>query len=346
MSIVSCKPTITRKDLEGVLDCLISDSLTGGETVKNFESRVADLTGVKYSIAVNSLVSAYHLSFRALGITAGDEVIMPSYFDTAPLGALSMTGASPVFADTEDGSLAPSTEQYRSRLTGKTKAIIIGHTMGFNINIEPMKELNVPIIEDISHSIGSEFNEKPMSHFSALTVCSFAPSMMITTGNGGMVLTANSRFYSIMKELRAGSETAVEAPYDYVMTDFQGAMGIAQLANLSNFIRRRRDIAKIYFEALKHTTHRTLYAFSESFAYQSFPILFDSPVDKVYKYWKKCGIEVERPVGKPLHSYLNFKAMDYPNSERLSKKLFSIPIYPTLTKKEIEKISRSLANFA
>jgi perosamine synthetase len=146
-----------------------------------------------------------------------------------------------------------------------------------------------------------------------------------------------------MKEFRGINGDGIS--YDYGMTDFQGAMGISQLFNLIEFIKRRREIAKVYLNALKMTTHKTPYAYSDLFAYQSFPIIFDAPSDKVEKYWRKCGIEIVKPVHKPLHGILNFKSINFPNSERLSKKLYSLPIYPTLTKKEIDKVAKALANF-
>ncbi|HPI24187.1 MAG TPA: DegT/DnrJ/EryC1/StrS family aminotransferase, partial [Spirochaetota bacterium] len=131
MSIVSCKPTITRKELEGVLDCLINEDLLTGTTVKLFEGQASRHTGIKYALAVNSLTAAYHLAFKALEIAPGDEIIIPSYFDIAPLSAADLIGATPVLVDIEQGALAPSTSQIKEKITEKTKAIVFGHTFGF-----------------------------------------------------------------------------------------------------------------------------------------------------------------------------------------------------------------------
>ncbi len=344
MSIVSSKPTITRKELESVLDCLISERLEPGEAVKNLEVEIANLTGVRHALAVNSLTAAYHLAFLALDIQRGDEIVLPSYFEPAALSALRQAGGTPVLADVAEGSLFSSVDEIKTRITDKTRAIVVAHTFGFHAPMGELREIGVPLIEDASHAIGSECDERPAGQSGAISVISFAPSMVITTGNGGMVLTDNSRYFSAMRELRGGP-TPERIGFDYTMTDFQAAMGLSQLSRLPDFIRRRREIARAYLEALKTTPHRAPYAFGESFVYQSFPILFDAPAEKIEKYWKKSGIEVLRPLPVALHAHLSLRALDYPHSDRLSKKLYALPIYPTLTRKEIEKITRALGRF-
>ncbi len=343
MKIVSNKPTITRKELEGVLDCLINDDIATGNTVKNLETAVSDITGQKFSVAVNSLTAAFHLAFQALDLDSESEIIMPSFGCSSPVSALGLTGAKPVLIDSEENSIFPSPDQIKSRITANTKAIVIRHTFGYHFPLDQLADIQIPIIEDISAVLGTEHNSEPMGKKSSITVISFAPSMMITTGNGGMVQTSNTRYYSVMRDIRGRNDSSIN--YDYIMTDLQAAMGISQLYKLKEFIKRRRDIAGIFHDALKITSHRELIPYSRDYAYQSFPVLFDSPAEKVQKYWKKAGIEVIRPVESPIHSILGFRGLDYPNSDRLSKKLYSLPLYPTLSKKEIEGISKSLSSF-
>lgn len=343
MKIVSSKPTITRKELEGVLDCMIHDELNTGSPVKTFENAVSEVTTLKYPLAVNSLVSAYILIFRALELAAGDEVIIPSFYSAAAVNAMKLTGGTPVLVDTAQSSACPSVEQIKEKISEKTKAVIVSDFAGFHCDTEGLFDAGIPVIADISHSIGTEVNEKPAGSAATFAVASFAPSMIITTGNGGIVLTNNSKHFSVMREMRSGSD---DSPgFDFTMTDLQGAMGVSQIMKLKDFIRRRKEIAVKYYESLRITPHKPLLPYSESFAYQSFPVLFDAPSDRVDKYWKKNGIEIERSLPQPLHILLGMKGFDYPNADRLSKKLFSLPLYPTLTKKEIDKISKSLGAF-
>lgn len=345
MNIVHNKPTITRKELEGVLDCLINDRLEAGETVKNFEARLSELTSIKYTLATTSLTAAYHLAFMALDVKDGDEVIIPSFFDTSPLSALHLTGGTPVLVDLEENSLAPSMEQVRQKSNEHTKAIVIGHVFGFHTPVNDYLSIGHPLIEDISHAIGTELDDKPVGNTGIISVASFASSMIITTGNGGMVATGNSRHFSRMRDLRGNGHGKGMLNYEYGMTDFQGAMGNSQVSRIQDFLNRRRGIARTYQQTLQATPHKTLYGFNESFAYQTFPVIFDAPQEKIERYWKKCGIELGRPVVEPLHKLLQLRPMDYPQSDRMSKKLYTLPLYPTLTKREIEKIVAALGRF-
>jgi len=343
MKIVSSRPTITRKDLEGVLDCLINDDLTTGVTVKNFEDNVGGMCGLKYSLATNSITSSYHLAYKALNIEHDDEVIIPSYFYQAPLSALLLAEGKPVLVDSDENSLFPTIEAIKELITDKTKAIVVGHTFGFQQDYSELYDLSIPVIEDISHGLGTEINDAPIGSKASITVSSFEPSMIVTTGHGGIVMTGNSKLFSAMRDLRGNREDSIHL--DYTMTDFQAAMGITQLLKLKGLLRRRREVAKFYNEAIRGTSHKAPYTYNENFAYQSFPVIFDAPGEKVSKYWKKNGIELLHPITTPLHVLLEMRGLDFPNSDRMSKKIFSLPIYPTLTKKEIEKISRAFAAF-
>ena len=123
MNIVSNKPTITRKEIEGVLDCLVNGELVSGNTVKNFETDLSTIVKLRHSLATNSSSSAYHLAFIALDIGNEDEVIIPSYFDLAPLSALTLTGALPVIVDIEEKSFAPSIEQIKKKINAEMISI-------------------------------------------------------------------------------------------------------------------------------------------------------------------------------------------------------------------------------
>ncbi len=343
MKILSSKPTITRKDLEGVLDCLINDELITGTPVKTFESNVSSITGLKYTLATNSPTAAYHLVFKALDLSGDDEVIMPSYFSQAPLNALTLTGGRAVLLDNEEQSLFPSATAIKEKINDKTKAVIIGHTFGFHFDFSELNDLNIPLIEDISHAFGSEADDTPVGNKGTIAIASLEPSMIITTGNGGMIMTNNSKYYSTIRDLRGGGTRQLNL--DYTMTDLQGAMGISQLVKLKDLLKRRRDIAKTYFDTLKLTEHSTPAAFNEKYAYQSFPVLFKASNDKVEKFWKKNGVELVHPIERPLHDFMNIRGIEFPVSDRLCKKIYSLPIYPTLTKKDIEKITKTLSSF-
>jgi len=341
MKIVSNKPTITRKELEAVLDCLINDDLSAGDSVKNLESSLAKIIGLTYALSTNSLTSAYHLIFKALEIGESSEVIMPSFFTQAPLSALSMTGGKPVLLDSEKDSLFPSIADIKEKISERTKAIIVGHLFGYHFSFEGFDDIEIPVIEDVSHSIGTDIDDIPCGNNGTFAVASFDPSGIITTGNGGIVLTNNSKYYSSMKDFRGPDDRHIN--FDYSMTDFQAAMGISQLPKLLDLLTRRREIAKIYHESLRITSHKTPYPYSEKFAYHSFPVIFSVTNEKMESYWRKNKIEVVHILKYPLHNLTGSSVSGFSNSERLSKKLFAVPLYPTLSRKDVETISKLLA---
>lgn len=341
MKVVASKPTITRKELEGVLDCLIQDELYSGSTVKEFESSLTSLTGRKFALAVTSLTAAYHLAYLALEIKKEDEVILPAFFDKAALNALQLTGATPVLVDSDENGIIPSPDQYREAITDRTKAIVAGHTFGFHTDMAALVELGLPVIEDASHALGCETTAGTAGGLGTISVVSFAPEMMVTTGNGGMVLTANTRYISTMREYRLGKEKSL----DYAMTDFQAAMGLSQIQRLQSFLKRRREIAVSYYNALRHTPHTVPYPYNEAHGYQSFPVLFDSPADKISRVWKKEGVELHSALEAPLHSLRGYRGLDYPHADRAAKRLHCIPLYPALTKKETERVTKLLSSF-
>ena len=338
------KSTITRKELERVLDCLIKDELDSYEPLKIFETEIANLLKLKYAIATNTLTSAYHLIFKSLNIVSNDdEVILPSFMPQAPLNALSLMGGKPVLVDNQDNSFFSSLEEIKTKITSKTKAIIVFHPFGYHFDYEELTDLKIPLIEDISHILGTENIDEIFKIKSTFKVISFASQMIITTGNGGMILTNNSNFYSSFKAVSGLVENKINN--ESLLTPLQAALGWSQLKKINQLLTRRREIAKIYYEALKMTPHQTLISYNNSFAYQSFPVLFDAPNEKIEKFWQDNRIEIKKALPYPLHALLDINGRDFPQADRLSKKLYSLPIYPTLTKKEIMKISNLLASF-
>lgn len=195
MKIVASKPTITRKELEGVLDCLIQDAIATGAIVKQFEQALGNLLGMKYALATNSVTAAYHCAFMALGISTGDEIIMPSFFPEAPLKACTMVGATPVLTDIAEGAYHPSPEILQKAITQKTKAIVLGHMFGVPLGFD-LGDSSIPVILDISHAIGMDIAELFVPSPS-LAIASFSPSMMITTEVGAMIFTNNSRHFFV-----------------------------------------------------------------------------------------------------------------------------------------------------
>lgn len=337
------KPNIKRNDLVGVLECLVSDNLTGGETVKEFERQFAALYGLRanHAIATGSGTDALFLGLKGMGIGPGDQVILPSYLPAGPWHAVHNSGAEPVLCDIGD-DFNISAESARSKLTERTKAVIVPHLFGMPADIAALEELGVPLIEDCAQSLGAKYNEKLTGSFGKFSFFSFNESKMITTGFGGMVVTRDSRLAAAIRNMRSyDKEEELGEVWSSNLTDFQAAMGINQLKRLNHFVDLRRQIAELYNKKLLQTHHEIPHSFEgREQVYCRYQIRLKRSLKQALEFLKKNNIEAEPAVFKPLHRYLGLEGSLFPESERAFMKTISIPIYPALRTKEVEFIAK------
>jgi perosamine synthetase len=335
------KPLIDQDDIAAVSDVLASGNIAQGVKVNEFEQAVSQFVGTKFGVACSSGTSALHLALISIGVGPGDEVVMPSYVCSSPYFATLHAGAVPKLADINFLDFNISVESVRKQLSEKTKAIIVPHMLGEAAEIDELLALGVPIVEDCAQSLGAQYKGQKVGSFGTVSAFSFYATKMITTGEGGMVLTNEPEFYSKLVECRDYDKKSLSSTkYNYKMTDFQAALGLSQLKKLRHFIERRRQIA---------------YAYDTSFSDCNIELLLDNPSKKsvYFRYvikvsnrdWvqqeaKNSGLICEKPIFRSLHTYLGLHG--YPNSDRATEKSLSIPIYPSLANDEIEKITQTL----
>lgn len=261
---------------------LKSDWITQGPKIKEFEEALSHYTGARYAVAVSNGTAALHLSCLAAGIKPGDEVITSPITFAASANCVLYSGGKPVFADIEEDTINIDPDEIERKATRKTKAIIPVHFAGHPCDMEKIgviaRRYGLMVIEDAAHALGAQYriqrgggSEKWSKvgdgHFSDMTIFSFHPVKSITTGEGGAVLTNNRKLYDrllilrnhgITKENKA-FQNKDEGPWYYEMqalgfnyriTDFQCALGLNQLKRIDSFLRRRREIAALYDEAL------------------------------------------------------------------------------------------------
>ncbi|MEM3702964.1 MAG: DegT/DnrJ/EryC1/StrS aminotransferase family protein [Candidatus Bathyarchaeia archaeon] len=338
MIIPHSRPLIEEDDIKAVAEVLASGHIAQGEKVKEFENAVANFVGVKHAVACSSGTAAIHLALNSLNIKEGDEVIMPSYVCSSPYFATSYTGAKPIIADIDLSDLNISIKSVHKRTSTKTKAIIMPHMFGTPAEIEEFLDLGVHIIEDCAQSLGAKYKNKLVGSFGDLAVISFYATKMITTGEGGMILTNNSELYYKILDVRDYDKKPL-APikYNYKMTDFQAALGISQLKKLHHFIKRRLKIATLYNEKISGYGVKLLRVpdYKESVFYRY--VIMVKEAEKVRMEALKNGIVFERPVYSPLHK--SFPSLKCPSSDEAYKKALSIPIYPSLREDEISQIT-------
>lgn len=341
MIIPHSRPLIDREDINAVADVLASGFISQGERVREFEAELAKFVGTKYGVAVSSGTSAIHVALTGLNVGTGDEVIVPSYVCAGPYMAILHAGAIPkiVDVDTSDFNICATT--VKKEVTSKTKAIIAPHMFGTPAELDELLDLKIPIIEDCAQSLGAEYKKHKVGSFGRLCVCSFYATKMITTGEGGMVLTNDQEAYDKILEVREYDKKPLSTiRYNYKMSDIQAALGLSQLKKLTYFIKRRREIAEIYNKRFSecNVTLPCTYSHKRSVFYRYVVILGRLKHAQVAA--KKNGIMCENPVWKPLHKSL--PSIKCPNSDYLHNHALSIPLYPSLTDGEVEYLVKKL----
>lgn len=274
-SIAIAKPWLGDAEAEAVSRAIRSGWVTQGPEVAAFEQEFADLVGAKYACAVSNCTTALHLALLAVGVQPDDEVITVSHSYIATANSIRYCGAIPVFVDIEPQTYNINPILIESAISDRTRAILVVHQMGMPCDLKGIlaiaKHHHLPVIEDAACAIGSEIFwgeqwEKIGKPHGDIACFSFHPRKVITTGDGGMITTANSEWDRLFRLWRQHSmdvpdtvrhgakqvifETYPMLGYNYRMTDLQAAMGREQLKRLSEIVSRRRFLAQRYSQKL------------------------------------------------------------------------------------------------
>jgi len=272
-TIPIARPSFGIEEEKAVLEVLRSGWVSQGPRVARFEEHFADYVGSAQAVAVSSCTTALHLALLAAGIKAGDEVLCPSLSFIATANAIAYIGASPVFIDIDNSTYNMDPECLEPSISPRTKAILVVHQIGLP---SPLTEIcriatehSLLVIEDAACAIGSEYNGHRIgSPHSSMACFSFHPRKILTTGEGGMITTADEKLAVRLRKLRqhamsvsdltrhASSQVVAESydelGYNYRMTDLQAAVGLVQLQRLDDMLARRRQLAIRYSRRLSH----------------------------------------------------------------------------------------------
>ena len=231
-----------------------------GPFVKKFENNMASYIGRKYATACSNGSAAIDIAVRALELKAGDEVIMPTFTIISCAQSLVNHGVIPVLIDSDYRTFNINVEEIESKITSKTKAIMIVHIFGLTTDVDPLiaiaKKHNLKIIEDAAEVIGQNYKGQKCGSFGDISTFSFYSNKHITTGEGGMVLTDDKNLDDRAKSLRNLCFTNdrfvhEEIGFNYRLTNMQAALGVAQLEQIEDIIIKKRWIGNIYNELLK-----------------------------------------------------------------------------------------------
>lgn len=363
---------VEEDDIRAVVETLRGDWLTQGPKVAEFEAAMAASCGVPFAVAFANGTAALHAAVHAAGAGPGDEVVTCPLSFAASANCAAYVGATPRFADVEDGGFLMDPAALERAMNPRVKAVIPVDLTGHPADLEAVCAVahagGALVIEDAAHSLGARYKGTRVGPHCDMAILSFHPVKHITTGEGGMVLTKDRRLYEALSLFRTHGITRpapeaspgpwyyemVELGYNYRLSDLQCALGLSQLAKLDRFVARRREIAARYRKAL--AGHPIIVPLEEKPWAESSYHLFALSIDfgGLGKSRAQAVAELrERGVGSQVHyipihlhpfyrSRYGCKPGDFPHAERLSERLLSIPMYPKLTDAEVGRVIDAL----
>lgn len=365
------RPWLGEEEAEAARQVILSGWISQGPLVADFESAVADLIGANHAVATNAATSALHLALLVNDIGPGDEVVCPATTCMATANAICHAGAAPNFADIEPRSFNLDPEDVRGRITARTRAIMVVHQIGLPARIDAFerlaKEHGLTIVEDAATAFGAQFRGQYLGARGNATCFSFHPRKMITTGEGGMLLTASAEQAERARALRATGASISdwtrhqakgvlqqvyhEAGFNYRMSDIQAAIGLVQLRRLPEMLRLRTDQARYYDEHLGALDEVQCPFVPEgaTHCYSSYCIQFHPHArhtrDEVLEGMADRGISCRRGI-PPLYAEPFFRArfpdLRLPVSEEVGRRTLFLPIFPGLTEPQQARVVAAL----
>ncbi|WP_044896027.1 LegC family aminotransferase [Bacillus alveayuensis] len=360
-SIPLHEPSFIGDEWKYVKDCIDTGWVSSvGKYVDLFEKKLADYIGVKRVVAVVNGTAALHIALKIIGVQEDDEVLMPSLTFVATANAAVYCGGVPHFVDVEERTLGLDpyklneylheiaiikNNQCYNKITGRRiKVVVPMHTFGHPADIDPLLEVcerwKLIMVEDAAESLGSFYKNKHTGTFGKISAISFNGNKIITTGGGGAIITDDEDLADLAKHLT----TTAKIPhsweyvhdmvgYNYRMPNINAALGCAQLEQLPKFIKKKRELARKYKEALRDISGIRFFEemhFSKSNYWLNTLILeksFELKRDELLKALNESGI-MSRPIWYPLHQlkmYKNNPKMDLSMTEKLSQQIINIP---------------------
>lgn len=368
---------ISRDDIQAVIQVLKSDYITQGPAIARFEKAIAGFCGAKYAVAFSSGTASLHAACFAAGISKGDEVITTPMTFAASANCVLYCGGTPILVDIHPDLPLIDPGEIARKITKKTKAIIPVDYSGIPADYDEINKLankhNLLVIADAAHSLGAIYKGRKIGTLADMTVFSFHPVKLITTGEGGMVATDNYKFYQklllfrthgITKDQKLLQQKNIgpwyyemqELGYNYRLTDIQAALGLSQLKKAQRFLSKRNTIARQYQKLLSNSSDISFLNVpnDRTSAWHLFPIQLARPKliqakKQIVENLHKHGIMVQvHYIPVHLHPYyikaFNCKRGDFPHAENFYQKTLSLPLYPALQKSDLHSIITLLGN--
>jgi perosamine synthetase len=365
MRIPLSAPDIAEADIEAVVNVLRTPRLSLGPKMEKFEEAVANYTGVPYAVALSSGTAGLHLGLAALGIGQGDEVILPSFTFIAVAHAVLYRRATPVFADIDPGTLNLTPESVASAITPRTRAIIVVHTFGCPVDLDPIVHIaarhGVKVIEDACEALGAEYRGRKAGGIGDFGVFGFYPNKPITTGEGGMVVTRDGQLADTIRALRNQGRRTADGwldhsllGYNYRLSEINCALGLSQMNRLDSILARRENRAACYREHLRTVPELTLPIFETPdgrvcwfvFVVRLAAGFTQADRDGITSYMASRGIgcgSYFAPVHRqPLYAGYAGGGRDLTVTEQVAPRTLALPFFNRLTDGEIAEVCATL----
>ena len=371
------RPWLGQEEADAAAAAVASGWVAQGPRVAAFEAAFAEHLGGGHAVAVSSCTTALHLALIVAGIGPGDEVIVPSLSFIATANAVRYVGASPVFADVDAGTQNLTPDTIAPCLTGQTRAVIAVDQGGVPADVDAIRALCEPrgvvVIEDAACAAGSVYRGRPAGAGAFLAAYSFHPRKLLTTGEGGMVVTGDADLAARLRRLREHGmnvsaaerhasqqpvlERYLEVGYNYRMTDVQAAIGLVQLGKLGTMVARRRELAARYAALLAGLPGLRIAAdppYGQT-NYQSFWVLlpedFPAGRDELLRLMADAGVSARRGImaAHTEPAYAGHPHRPLPVTERLTAGSLILPLFHQLTEEEqdlVVSVIRAAAGLA
>jgi len=367
-------PFFDEREERAVAEALRGGWVVQGPNVKEFEDRLAEMHRLKHAIAVSNCTSGLHLILAALGIGPGDEVVVPAYTFIATANAVEYTGATPVFCDIDEATCNVDAASMESKITGRTKALMPVHLFGLCADMDPIMETarqkKLVVVEDAACALAAQYKGRFAGSFGAAGAVSFHPRKIITTGEGGMILTGDDTLAELLRSLRDHGASACDLDrhegkssallpeyrrvgYNYRMTDIQGALGVEQMKKSPDIIRKRRAFAARY-DALLERIHWLIPVRAPEgsiHSYQAYVcrVTGEAPCDRneIIERLKKQAIACRQGThAVHIQEYYRKKhglrEQDFPQALNADRDILALPLYHRMSEADQDRVVAAL----
>lgn len=360
------RPDITDKDIDEVSRVLKTGMLVQGEEVLILEKTISKFLNINHCSAVSNGTSSLHLALLTLGIEAGDEVILPAFSFVATANVVELVGARCIFVDIDRRNFNIDEARIEKAITPKTKAIIPVHEFGLCANMPAImtlaKKHDLMVIEDAACALGATFDSKYAGTFGHFGSFSFHPRKAITSGEGGLIVSSDSKLDFKIKTLRnhgiepdSSPINVTEAGFNYRLTDFQAALVNSQFTRMENNIEYKSKLASIYLEEIRNPLVKLpVITPGARHTWQTFHLLLENEPQrnklkehlKINGIMSNYGAQCIPAMTYYLKKYNHNPAVEFPNAYEAFTAGLAIPLYAGLTEKQTKSISKTINKFA